>query len=76
MSCNFRACDKLRCTDCDFKICMFDNFVWDSATDYLFLRNNIPDFSKLKSKLKPKSGNKIQIYPTLMHINLLLTGIK
>lgn len=51
-----RACDKLRCTSCDFKVCSFDNFEWHSDTDYLFLRNNVPDFHRLKSNLAPKNG--------------------
>lgn len=51
-----RACDKLRCTSCDFKVCSFDNFEWHSETDYLFLRNNVPDFHRLKSNLTPKNG--------------------
>ena len=52
----FRACDNLRCTDCDFKVATFDNYSWDTTTDYLFLRNNAPDFYKLKAKLCPKKG--------------------
>lgn len=57
-----RACDKLRCTSCDFKVCSFDNFEWHSDTDYLFLRNNVPDFHRLKSNLAPKNGVYIYIY--------------
>ncbi|KAF6022437.1 C8orf37 [Bugula neritina] len=53
-----RACDSLRCTDCDFKVSTFKDVVWDSSTDYLFLRNNMPDFSRLKAKLLHKSGAK------------------
>jgi len=51
-----RACNKLRCTDCDFKISIFDDFKWNSTTDYLFLRNNMPDFSRLKTNLAPSPG--------------------
>ncbi|KAM8735699.1 cilia- and flagella-associated protein 418 isoform 3-T3 [Acanthopagrus schlegelii] len=32
-----RSCDQLRCTSCDFRVLMFDDFEWDSC-DYLFLR--------------------------------------
>ncbi|XP_013404048.1 protein C8orf37 homolog [Lingula anatina] len=53
---NKRSCDKLRCTDCDFKIVTFDNFQWAASTDYLFLRNNVPDFKKLQKQLDPKNG--------------------
>ena len=52
----FRACDRLRCTDCDFCVCVFHNYAWDSSVDYLFLRNNIPDFDRLKSKLRSRKG--------------------
>ncbi|XP_071083911.1 cilia- and flagella-associated protein 418-like [Haliotis cracherodii] len=55
-SVNKRACDKLRCTSCDFRVSQFDNFEWLTSTDYLFLRNNVPDFDKLKSKLTACKG--------------------
>ena len=51
-----RTCDKMRCTSCDFKVCSFDNFEWHKDTDYLFLRNNAPDYERLKSHLDPKNG--------------------
>ena len=57
--CDYRACDRLRCTGCDFKVCLFDNYKWHSDTNYLFLRNNVPDFAKLKSKLSPSKGKPI-----------------
>ncbi|RUS84182.1 hypothetical protein EGW08_008069 [Elysia chlorotica] len=53
---NQRPCDQLRCTSCDFRVCIFDNMAWKKDTDYLFLRNNVPDFEKLKSKLIKKKG--------------------
>ena len=46
----------MRCTSCDFKVASFDDFEWDRSTDYLFLRNNAPDFERLKSKLNRKRG--------------------
>jgi len=52
------CCDQLRCTACDFKVCQFDNFRWASDTNYLFLRNNVPDFQKLKSKLSTAKGQR------------------
>ena len=55
----FRCCDSLRCTDCDFCISMFDNYQWHSSTDYLFLRNNMPDYERLKSKLYSSKGKLI-----------------
>ena len=53
---DFSACNQLRCTACDFRVCSFDNMVWSKDTSYLFLRNNTPDFEKLKSKLSRKKG--------------------
>ncbi|XP_030248594.1 cilia- and flagella-associated protein 418 [Sparus aurata] len=50
-----RSCDQLRCTSCDFRVLMFDDFEWDSC-DYLFLRNNMPDRQKLRAKLKKRRG--------------------
>ena len=55
-SVNKKACDQLRCTSCDFRVCTFDNYIWSKDTDYLFLRNNVPDFKKLSAKLKSKKG--------------------
>mgnify|MGYP002804267457 CR=1 FL=1 len=54
-----RTCDQLRCTSCDFQVVSFDNYKWHSSCDYLFFRNNIPDFSKLKVNLIQKQGKSI-----------------
>ncbi|CAN9513895.1 unnamed protein product [Ophioblennius macclurei] len=51
-----RSCDQLRCISCDFRVLMFDDSEWDSSCDYLFLRNNVPDRQKLRSKLKRRRG--------------------
>lgn len=51
-----RTCDNLHCIRCDFKVSSFDNFMWRNITDYIFLRNNMPDFNKLKVNLQTKSG--------------------
>lgn len=51
-----RSCNKLRCTSCDFKVLSFEDFVWHTSTDYLFLRNNVPDFGRLKTKLLFRKG--------------------
>ncbi|XP_072536179.1 cilia- and flagella-associated protein 418 [Salminus brasiliensis] len=51
-----RACDQLRCTSCDFCIAMFDDHEWDSSCNYLFFRNNMPDRTKLRAKLKRRQG--------------------
>lgn len=55
-SVNKRSCDSMRCTSCDFRVASFDDFAWDRSTDYLFLRNNAPDFHRLKSKLERRKG--------------------
>ncbi|XP_028410165.1 protein C8orf37 homolog [Dendronephthya gigantea] len=53
-----RTCNQLRCTSCDFEVVAFDNYQWHSSCDYLFFRNNIPDFSKLKVNLIQKRGSR------------------
>ena len=50
------VCNRLRCTSCDFRVCTFDDMSWDSLVDYLFFRNNVPDRTKLASRLKSKKG--------------------
>ncbi|KAM4579854.1 cilia- and flagella-associated protein 418 [Odontesthes bonariensis] len=51
-----RSCDQLRCISCDFRVLMFDDCEWDPSCDYLFLRNNMPDRQKLRTKLKKRRG--------------------
>jgi len=51
-----RACDQLLCTQCDFKVVSFDDYQWNSECDYLFFRNNAPDFARLRVKLNKKKG--------------------
>jgi len=70
----FRACDRLRCTDCDFKVSIYKDFIWDSSTDYLFLRNNMPDFSRLRAKLIPRSGRLLWLAPTITKAIAIWTG--
>lgn len=55
----YRACDQLRCTSCDFKVVFYDNVQWDSSCDYIFFRNNVPDYQRLCCKLKNKKGRDI-----------------
>ena len=52
----YRACDRLRCTSCDFQVVWFNDFVWHTRSDYLFFRNNVPDFGRLKKNLVRKKG--------------------
>ncbi|XP_008146748.2 cilia- and flagella-associated protein 418 isoform X2 [Eptesicus fuscus] len=51
-----RSCDHLRCTACDFWVVSYDDYMWDKSCDYLFFRNNMPEFHKLKTKLVKKKG--------------------
>ena len=51
-----RSCDRLRCTECDFVVVSFAGYSWSTNVDYLFLRNNSPDFEKLKAKLLSRTG--------------------
>lgn len=51
-----RACDRLRCIACDFRVVSYNDYMWDRSCDYLFFRNNMPEFHKLKTKLVKKKG--------------------
>lgn len=54
--CRKKACDKLRCTSCDFKVHAFRDNAWYRNVDYLFFRNTMPDESKLQFKLTKCKG--------------------
>ncbi|XP_066434454.1 cilia- and flagella-associated protein 418 isoform X2 [Eleutherodactylus coqui] len=54
-----RACNKLRCTSCDFNIVTFDDYKWDASCDYLFFRNSMPEHSKLQTKMVRKKGSRV-----------------
>jgi hypothetical protein len=45
------ACNSLRCLQCNFKVLCFAGSSWDESTDYMFLRNNVPNEAKLAQKL-------------------------
>ncbi|XP_074671564.1 cilia- and flagella-associated protein 418 [Strix aluco] len=51
-----RTCDELRCTACDFRVSLFNDYIWDQSCDYLFFRNNMPELSKLRAKMIKKKG--------------------
>ncbi|XP_033011502.1 protein C8orf37 homolog isoform X1 [Lacerta agilis] len=53
-----RTCDQLRCTACDFRVLQYDDFQWDQSCDYLFFRNNMPEFRKLRTKMLTKKGSR------------------
>ena len=56
-----RACDQLRCTSCDFRVIYFNDYVWHARCDYLFFRNNVPDFEALKKNLVRKKGESVPL---------------
>eukprot|EP00116_Pleurobrachia_bachei_P011628 sb/3471890/ len=49
-----KSCPNMRCSKCDCAIVVFDGYSWKSEVDYLFLRNNYPDFERVKSLLEKK----------------------
>ncbi|XP_075438802.1 cilia- and flagella-associated protein 418 isoform X2 [Ascaphus truei] len=53
-----RACNQLRCTACDFTIVIFNDYQWDASCDYYFLRNSMPELSKLQTKILRKKGTR------------------
>jgi hypothetical protein len=51
------ACSSLRCMKCNFKVLCFIHYSWDSTVDYMFLRNTVPNETKLSQKLLAVSGS-------------------
>lgn len=51
------ACNSLRCMKCNFKVHCFVHYSWDSSIDYMFLRNTVPNETKLSQKLLTVSGS-------------------
>ena len=51
-----RVCDNMLCLACNLPVIAIDHVMWDESTDYLFLRNNVPNIDKLRAKLKMKKG--------------------
>lgn len=50
------ACDALRCTACDFDVLCIPHAAWAADTDYMFLRNFMPDVARLRAKLVDTPG--------------------
>ncbi|XP_048008980.1 cilia- and flagella-associated protein 418 [Megalobrama amblycephala] len=71
-----RACDRLRCTSCDFSVLMFEDHEWDSSCNYLFFRNNMPDYHKLKGKLKKRKGGCAYACQCSWHSALSLSDLR
>ncbi|XP_076033922.1 cilia- and flagella-associated protein 418-like [Oratosquilla oratoria] len=53
-----RACDRLRCISCDFDVVAFGGFAWIAGTDYLFLRNHMPDRRHLQKRLEASRSSR------------------
>ena len=53
------ACDRLRCSKCDFNVARFSDTAWSERCDYLFFRNFFPDVDKLRANMESKKGNLI-----------------
>ena len=51
-----KACDRLRCTACDFEVICFANEAWAGDVDYMFFRNNMPNEQKLRQRMVRKMG--------------------
>jgi hypothetical protein len=51
-----RSCSALRCTSCDLSVVVINGYKWLQDSDYLFFRNNYPDVSKLKGRLRKHIG--------------------
>eukprot|EP00741_Cyanophora_paradoxa_P021671 tig00000241_g20917.t1 len=51
-----KTCSNLRCTKCDWRVSSFEG-VWHQRCDYMFFRNNMPDYEKLRVNLIPKPGH-------------------
>ena len=45
-----KACPSLLCLSCNLSVVRADNLQWDESTDYLFLRNNVPNMSRLRGE--------------------------
>lgn len=50
------ACNMLKCTACDFKVIIFNNYKWTNKVNYLFFRNFMPDRQKVATQLKISKG--------------------
>ncbi|XP_043117755.1 protein C8orf37 homolog isoform X2 [Puntigrus tetrazona] len=71
-----RACNRLRCTSCDFSVMVFEDQEWDSSCDYLFFRNNMPDHNKLKAKLRRKKGGRAYACQCSWHSAVSLADLR
>jgi len=51
-----KVCSKLRCTNCDFSVEVFEDMEWTELCDYMYLRNFMPDRGKVQRALKSSAG--------------------
>eukprot|EP01012_Entosiphon_sulcatum_P057460 TRINITY_DN81231_c0_g1_i1.p1 TRINITY_DN81231_c0_g1~~TRINITY_DN81231_c0_g1_i1.p1 ORF type:complete len:245 (+),score=21.03 TRINITY_DN81231_c0_g1_i1:116-850(+) len=52
-----KKCDNMVCIKCDFKVSAFEHYRWSPSVSYIFLRNNVPDFEKLRVMLEFEQGS-------------------
>ncbi|XP_016315638.1 protein C8orf37-like isoform X2 [Sinocyclocheilus anshuiensis] len=57
-------------------VIMFEDHEWDSSCDYLFFRNNMPDYHKLKAKLRRKRGGRAYACQCSWHSTLTLSDLR
>ena len=50
------VCDRIYCTTCDHRVIQIQDSVWTGLVDYLFLRNNYPNLTKLSPLLRKEVG--------------------
>ena len=50
-----RVCANLRCSNCDCAVVCFEGVEWAGEIEYLFLRNNYPDYERMRGKLVARS---------------------
>ena len=71
------ACDRLRCSKCDFNVLRFADTAWSERCDYLFFRNFFPDPEKLSVNMEAKKGEiiffsfKNQILPIVKNVKII-----
>ncbi len=70
-----RACDRLHCTACNFHVIFFQEHIWDSRSDYLFFRNHVPDYERLKKNLVKKKGKLLMCMGERDYLHVIATDI-
>mmetsp|Transcript_56278 Transcript_56278/g.163181 ORF Transcript_56278/g.163181 Transcript_56278/m.163181 type:complete len:261 (+) Transcript_56278:82-864(+) len=56
LSAQYSMVPGFHCMGCDLQVMRAHDFAWEDGVEYLFLRNNYPEFQKLKAQLKQRGG--------------------